>query len=68
MTYPALPRGQVYPAHMIGDAPIKVSLRETYAKISHQVAANVDEEKEKICALAWCRAHGNPHLQEQEQK
>lgn len=61
-TYPHLPKGEQWPAHMIGDAPIKKSLRETYAKISWQVDANGREEKEKILALKWCREHGSPHL------
>lgn len=59
--YPVLPPLETWPSHMIGDAPIKASLRETYAKICHQVSRNNREESEARIALAWCRANNNPH-------
>ena len=31
------------------------------ARLTRQVAANVALEKERIAALEWCRANGNPH-------
>ena len=66
--YPELPPGDKWALHMIGDAPIKVSLRETYAKIAWLTHANRREIAEKKAALAWCRANGNPHLELMEGK
>lgn len=66
--YPELPPGDEWAPHMIGDAPIKAYLRETYAKIAWQTHANRREKAELKAALAWCRANGNPHLKLMEGK
>lgn len=66
MSYPELPPDDEWPPHMIGDSPIKASLRETFAKISWQTHANRTEEAEKNAAIAWCRTNGNPHISSQE--
>ena len=57
-----------YPPHMVGDDPFgfKKRLRATYDRISAQVDANVREEKERRLALQWCRANGNPHLEQSQ--
>lgn len=62
-TYPALPTGTEWPLHMIGDAPIKVMMRETYARIANATAGDRALAAERIQALEWCRANGNPHLE-----
>lgn len=36
-------------------------LRDTLARIDARVRQSVALEKEKIAALAWCRANGDPH-------
>lgn len=51
-----------YPAYMRGGDHVTARLRASYARISRQVDANVALEKERIAALEWCRANGNPHL------
>ena len=58
-----LPPTDEWPTFMFGDAPIKVSLRETYARIAWQTYANSREKAETKAALKWCRENGNPHLE-----
>jgi hypothetical protein len=33
----------------------------TKARIAERVAGEIAERNERIAALAWCRANGNPH-------
>lgn len=66
--YPELPPGDEWSEYMIGDKPIRASLRETYARIAWQTYANRREKAELKAALAWCRANGNPHLELMEAK
>lgn len=39
-------------------------LAETLGRIADRTDAWKREEQERIAALAWCRANGNPHIQE----
>ena len=36
-------------------------LGATKARIGERVQHEIDERNERIAALAWCRANGNPH-------
>jgi hypothetical protein len=38
----------------------------SFARITKQVEGNRALEKERIKALEWCRANGNPHLKANE--
>lgn len=64
--FPALPAGKEWPAHMLGDEPIKARLRATYARIANSVAGDRERAAEKTRALDWCRANGNPHLETEQ--
>lgn len=60
--YPDLSAGKEWPEHMLGGGEVRAMLRETYAKITHHVAADQEERRQMHAALAWCRSNGNPHL------
>ena len=50
-----------YPDWVNPADPIAQRLAATLGRIADRVDASVAEEKEKMAALAWCRANGNPH-------
>lgn len=41
------------------------ALAETLGRIADRTEAEAREKAEMRAALAWCRAHGNPHRKEQ---
>jgi hypothetical protein len=61
---PTLPSGKDWPVHMLGEGRLKAQMRETYARIARSVAGDRELALEKVAALEWCRANGNPHLEE----
>ena len=50
-----------YPDWVDRNNPVAIRLAATLGRIADRVDASVAQEKEKIAALAWCRANGNPH-------
>ena len=42
-------------------ADLHARLAETTARIKSRVAADIELRNERIAALDWCRANGNPH-------
>lgn len=41
---------------------VAARLKETLARIGERTDDYVKEMRERELALAWCRANGNPHL------
>ncbi len=52
---------RIYPDWVDRSSPVAQRLAATLGRIADRVDASVAEEKEKMAALAWCRANGNPH-------
>jgi len=44
--------------------PVSQDFVETFHRISQRVEQFEREEAEKLTALLWCRANGNPHVGE----
>ncbi|MBO9624188.1 MAG: hypothetical protein J7500_15880 [Sphingomonas sp.] len=61
---PVLPSGKEWPAYMLADTVAAAALRESFAKIARATAGDRELSVEKVRALEWCRAHGNPHMKE----
>jgi hypothetical protein len=46
--------------------PLQTQLAETLGRIGERVDAETALRNERIAALAWCRANGNPHLKDDD--
>jgi hypothetical protein len=46
---------------MAGFAAISIVITPKIGRIAGRVEHWQAEEREKVAALAWCRANGNPH-------
>lgn len=59
---------RIYPEWVNPADPVAQRLAETLGRISGRVEHWQAEEREKVAALAWCRANGNPHKEQGNDK